>query len=42
MGKENITSGFVIGVALGILAILVSIFSDLTDIRKEKLLKEKN
>ena len=41
MGKENITSGFVIGVALGILAILVSIFSDLTDIRKEKLLKRK-
>ena len=36
MGKENITSGFVIGVALGILAILVSIWSDVREIKMDK------
>ena len=43
MGKESITLSFVIGVALGILAIVVSICSDVIEInmdKKRKLIRE--
>lgn len=42
MGKENVTWGFVIGVTLGVLAILISILSDIREIKGDNNDKLKN